>query len=220
MSPPAGREGGKVGGARESQGSAIGRLKPRASASDPVLRYTHPSHPFRPSRLSHASPIPSVPPHSAPSIESPAPNTHALTVCEHIEANELRLQVDSQVAHPLETEEEERRDAGRPADDGEHPYGGGTEQPGRAVEQPRVALGAVDRAGEQGGREGAPDAAGAVDGKGIEGVVHLEDDQDQPRRAQVDERAHHAHHQGELRWDAGAAGSDRDQAAQDAVAGL
>mmetsp|Transcript_27908 Transcript_27908/g.90190 ORF Transcript_27908/g.90190 Transcript_27908/m.90190 type:complete len:215 (-) Transcript_27908:903-1547(-) len=142
------------------------------------------------------------------------------TVCEHIEANELRLQVDSQVAHPLETEEEERRDAGRPADDGEHPYGGGTEQPGRAVEQPRVALGAVDRAGEQGGREGAPDAAGAVDGKGIEGVVHLEDDQDQPRRAQVDERAHHAHHQGELRWDAGAAGSDRDQAAQDAVAGL
>mmetsp|Transcript_14982 Transcript_14982/g.44439 ORF Transcript_14982/g.44439 Transcript_14982/m.44439 type:complete len:417 (-) Transcript_14982:56-1306(-) len=71
--------------------------------------------------------------------------------------------------------------------------------------------------GEDGGADDAPRAARAVDRRRLEGVIHLEPQHELPEAA-VDQPADRTHDEGAPEGEGGAAGGDRDEAGEDAVA--
>eukprot|EP00967_Tisochrysis_lutea_P150631 scaffold291765_cov35-Tisochrysis_lutea.AAC.4 len=142
------------------------------------------------------------------------------TMFKDIESNQLCLQVDTQIADPLEAEEHECGESSRPRGNGQHAHDRRAEESSRTIEETRTAVDAVIRVGQQCLRKGPPHAASAMHGEGIEGIVHFQHVQGETRRGQVNQGAHHPHNYRELRCDAGTAGSDGDQAAKDTIARL
>ena len=146
----------------------------------------------------------------------------------NVQAEFLALEGDAeQPCEPQAAKEHERR-AANPCNLCKERRHGDPDQAAAAVEGADAAalLAAVVESavvgvgwgGEEGGGEAAPEAARAMDGEGVEGVVHLEDVEHKAGRAEADDTADGTDEHGRPWVDGGAGRTDRDEAAEDAVA--
>ena len=145
-----------------------------------------------------------------------------------VHARLLDLLGDAKHPRHFEPEEQQEGSAADPHDLRAERRQGDTDQAAAAVESADAAallativegaVVAVGRGREEGGGEAAPEAARAVDGEGVERIVHLEDLEHEVGRAEVDKAAEEADEHGRPWVDGGAARGDRDKATKDAVA--
>mmetsp|Transcript_29999 Transcript_29999/g.63261 ORF Transcript_29999/g.63261 Transcript_29999/m.63261 type:complete len:506 (-) Transcript_29999:156-1673(-) len=149
-------------------------------------------------------------------------------VLGNVHAGVLNLGRHAEDACELEREEHDRGPEGDPRDDGDERDDGAAEHlaaaeeeagvVGRGVVSPRVVAARVVRVAEETGGEDAPEAAAAVDGKGVERVVDSQLVHHELGGAKVDKAAEDADGEGVPRRNDGAAGSDGDEAREHAVA--